>query len=194
MRYGAKMLQWAPFAQDNPEPAGALPNYGTPMNLGELNKVTDSPTFNEAKGYGDNALTVHVSEFTEAGIDVEVNELSNVSASAIFGATLDEEGEDLHFKAEDNPPYGGLGFYISKMLKGNKKAYQGIFYPKTKASVQGEEYSTKGESITLANSKIHFLASACNSGDWQVKSKDFTTEAEAVSWVNEKIKVASGGA
>ena len=118
MKYGAKMLQWAPFAESDPEPAGALPKYGTPMNLGKLNKVTDSPTFNEAKGYGDNALTVHVTEFKEVGIDVEVNELPNTAASAIFGAKLDaEEGQDLHFGAEDNPPYGGLAFYISKMDK-----------------------------------------------------------------------------
>lgn len=191
MKYGAKMLQWAPFAESDPEPAGALPKYGTPMNLGELNKVTDSPTFNEAKGYGDNALTVHVTEFKEVGIDVEVNELPNAAASAIFGAKLDtEESQDLHFGAENNAPYGGLAFYISKMLKGNAKTYQGVFYPKAKASVQGEEYSTKGESITLANSKIHFLATACNSGDWKVLSKDFSTEEEAASWVNEKIKAA----
>lgn len=191
MKYGAKMLQWAPLAESDPEPAGALPKYGTPMNLGALNKVTDSPTFNEAKGYGDDALKVHVVEFKEAGVDVEVNELSNAVASAIFGATQEaEEGQDLHFSAEDKPPYGGLAFYIKKMLPGNVKVFQGIYYPKAKASMQGEEYSTKGESITLANSKIHFLASACNSGDWKILSKDFTTETEAVSWVNEKIKAA----
>lgn len=192
MKYGAKMLQWAPFAESDPEPAGSLPKYGTPMNLGALNKVTDSPTFNEAKGYGDNALKVHVVEFKEASIDVEVNEVANTVASAIFGATLEEEeGQDLHFGAEDTPPYGGLAFYINKMLEGNVKVYQGIYYPKVKASMQGEEYSTKGESITLANSKIRLLASACNSGDWQIKSQNFTTETEAVSWVNEKIKTAS---
>ena len=191
MKYGAKKLQWAPFATSDPEPAGALPKYGTPMNLGALNKVTDSPTYNEAKGYGDNALKVYVTEFKECGIDVEVNELANAAASAISGATLEaEDGQDLHFGAEDNPPYGGLAFYINKMLEGNVKVYQGIYYPKVKASVQGEEYSTKGESITLANSKIRFLASACNSGDWKILSKDFETETEAASWVDEKIKAS----
>ena len=38
-QYGAKNLQWAPFAASNPEPEDALPNYGTPMKLGDLGKV-----------------------------------------------------------------------------------------------------------------------------------------------------------
>ena len=106
--------------------------------------------------------------------------------------------EDTDVGCELNEPshgdyeagYGGLAFYINKMLEGNVKVYQGIYYPKVKASVQGEEYSTKGESITLANSKIRFLASACNSGDWKILSKDFETETEAASWVDEKIKAS----
>ena len=189
MRYGAKMLQWAPITE---EAADALPSYGTPVNLGALNKVTDSPVFNEAKGHGDNALTVHVNEFKECGIDAEVNELSNENAAAVFGAALDAEGEgDLAFGVEDNAPYGGLAFFINKMLKGNKKVYQGIFYPKVKAAMQGEEYSTKGDSIVLANDKIHFLAAAPNAGKWKYKSKDFDTEAEAIAWVNGKVKAAA---
>ena len=51
MDYGAKMLQWAPFAAENTEPAGKLPTYGPAVNLGALNKVSDTPAFNEAKGY-----------------------------------------------------------------------------------------------------------------------------------------------
>lgn len=192
MKYGAKMLQWALFAAENAEPAGALPNYGAPVNLGALSKVTDSPSFNEAKGYGDNALKVHVNEFKECTVDVEITDLSNANAAAVFGATIDTEGEgDLHFGAEDNAPYGGLGFYINKMLDGNKKVYQGIFFPKVKAAMQGEEYSTKGETITLTNSKIHFVAAACNSGDWKILSKDFTTEAEAAAWVNTMVKATA---
>ena len=144
MKYGAKMAQWAPFAATNPEPASALPNYGEPINLGSLNKVTDSPSFNEGKGYGDNA------------------------------------------------PYGGLGFYITKMLDGNVRKHQGVFYPKVKATMQGEEYATKGESITLSNSKLHFVAAPCNTGDWKILSEDMDSETAAAAWVNGKVKKATG--
>lgn len=194
MRYGARYLQWAPFASANPEPEDALPNYGTPVNLGALNKVTDSPTYNEAKGYGDDALKVYVNEFKEAAVDIEVTELANAVASAVLGASLSgDEAPDLEFGADDNAPYGGLGFFISKMLDGNKKAYQGIFYPKLKASMQGEEYSTKGETITLANSKLKLLAAACNNGKWKIKSDDFDTAAKAKAWVDAKVAAAAGG-
>lgn len=193
MQYGAKMLQWAPFAASNPEPAGALPNYGTPVNLGALNKVTDNPVFNEAKGYGDNALKVFVNEFKEDGIDVEITELSNENASSVFGSKLDTtpNKKNLHFNTNDNAPYGGMAFYINKMLDDNTQAFQGIYFPKLKASMQGEEYSTKGENITLANSKLHLVAVACANGDWKIKSENFSTETEAAAWVNDMVKAST---
>ena len=40
MQYGAKMIQWAPFAANDPETVSAPPKLGTPANLGALNKVT----------------------------------------------------------------------------------------------------------------------------------------------------------
>lgn len=54
-KYGAKYLQWAPFVKESADTADdAYPKYGDPMNLGALVKVTDTPSFNEAKIYGDN--------------------------------------------------------------------------------------------------------------------------------------------
>lgn len=192
MKYGAKMLQWAPFAAENAEPAGALPNYGTPINLGELNKVTDNPVFNEAKAFGNNALARYVAEFKEVSIDVEILDMTNTHAAAVLGASIPEgEGQDLHFGAEDNPPYGGLGFYVNELLPGNKKAYKGVFYPKVKATMQGAEYSTKGDSITLTGCKLHFLGAICSNGDWKLESDYFDTEAEAAEWVNNKVKAAT---
>ena len=158
--YGAKYIQWAPFAETSPdESAEAYPKYGDPINLGALQKATDSPSYNEAKIYGDDALDEYVSEFKECPIDVEITELSNAVASAVTGAQIDSSGDkDLHFNSSDEAPYGGMAFFVKKMVH-KKVVYQGIYYPKLKATMQGEEFNTKGDSITLAGGKLHFLAS-----------------------------------
>lgn len=191
--YGAKYIQWAPFAETAPdESAEAYPKYGDPINLGALQKATDSPSYNEAKIYGDDALDEYVSEFKECPIDVEITELSNAVASAVTGAQIDSSGDkDLHFNSSDEAPYGGMAFFVKKMVH-KKVVYQGIYYPKLKATMQGEEFNTKGDSITLAGGKLHFLASTCAKGDWKVKSDDLATEAAAKTWVDGKIKKASG--
>lgn len=192
-KYGAKYLQWAPFAETAPdESTAAFPKYGTPVNLGKLVKVTDSPTFNEGKIYGDNSLAEYVNEFKECGIDVEVTELSNSVSSSIFGATLATSGDDtdLKFGEDDNAPYGGLAFYVCKLVN-NVKKYQCIYYPKLKASMQGDEYATKGDGITLTGGKIHFTASAPANGSWKVVSTEVGTEAAAKTWVDAKIVAAT---
>lgn len=191
--YGAKYIQWAPFAETSPdESAETYPKYGDPINLGALQKATDSPSYNEAKIYGDDALDEYVSEFKECPIDVEITELSNAVASAVTGAQIDSSGDkDLHFNSSDEAPYGGMAFFVKKMVH-KKVVYQGIYYPKLKATMQGEEFNTKGDSITLAGGKLHFLASTCAKGDWKVKSDDLATEAAAKTWVDGKIKKAAG--
>ena len=184
-KYGAKYLQWAPITA---ETAAAVPTYGEAMNLGPLVLVSDSPTYNEARAYGDDVLQEYVNEFNECPVDVEVTELPMEAAAAITGATLTEngEGQDLEFGPNDNAPHGGLGFYVSGQVKG-VKSYQGIFYRKLKAAMQGESYNTKGSSITLTNSRMRFLAMAPTFGSWKVKSSLFPTEAEAKAWVDAKL-------
>lgn len=188
--YGAKHLQWAPFketgADDNPK---AFPLYGTPVNLGPLVAVTDNITSAEAKNYGDNGLEDYANEFQEVGVDIEVTELPIDAAVPLFGASLDETSKDLEYGAEDAAPYGGLAFYVNKMIKG-KKGYQGIYYPKLKASRQGATYNTKAQSITFANSKLKMTGSASAKGKYQVMSPILATEAEAEAWVDTKIKAS----
>lgn len=187
-KYGAKYLQWARFKDTTPDDsASALPLYGAPMNLGCLVKVTDSPSFNEAKQYGDNALKEYVYEFKECGVDVEVTELSATTAAALFGATIGTSPDtDLKFGSADNAPYGGLAFYICKLVD-NVKKYQGVYYPKLKAAMQGEEYDTTGDGITLTGGKVKFTASAPKNGQWKIVSADLETEEAAIIWVDGKI-------
>ena len=87
--------------------------------------------------------------------------------------------------------YGGLTFYINKMLDDGSKVFQGIYYPKVKAAMQGETYTTKGESITLVTDKLKFAGSIAKNGDWKIMSDDFPTEEKAVQWCDAKLGPAA---
>lgn len=192
-KYGAKYLRFAPFAETNPEPDDALPNYGTPMGLGALVKVSEAPAFNEGKIYGDNELAEYVNEFKECVIDVEITELSNTVAAALLGATLTTTPDkELQFSGGDNAPYGGFGFIACKQIN-NVKKYQGVYYPKVKAAIQGDEYATKGDGITLTGGKLKLTTTTAKNGQWKVLSDDLETEELAKTWVDGKVKAAPEG-
>lgn len=186
------MIQWAPFAAA--QTAGALPKYEAAANLGSLNQVSETLNFNEASAYGDNVRKAYVKQFRDGTLAVETLYLSHENAAKISGATLDTDNEnDLKFGADDTPPYGGLAFFVTK-LKDDESGtvyYQGIWYPKVKANIEGDTFQTKGESITLANDKLSFAVFACDTGDYKIKSDELASEAEAIAWVNDKIKATT---
>ncbi len=185
MDYGAKYIRWAPFAAVNPEPPKKLPSYGAAVSVGSLNKVSDNPTFNEAKGYGDNVLKVHVIKFKESPIAVEVTEIPRETMSAISGAEIEKgEHKNMWFGDNDKTPYGGLGFYVNMLLDDTRDVCMGVFYPKVKAMLQGVEYNTNGENITLSTGKLQFTAASCSIGKWRCYSDYFDTEEEAQAWVD----------
>lgn len=189
-KYGAKYLQFAPFAETGADTdTAAFPKYGAPLSLGSLVKVSDSPEMNTATIYGDNVLEDRVDEFKECVIEVEMTDLSPVVEEQVLGATASSGGteKDIAFSGTDNPPYGGFAFYINK-IKNGVKSYQGIYYPKVKGTLQGDEYTTKGDGVTLTGGKLKFTASEPACGKWRVKSENFSTEAAAKSWVDDKIK------
>lgn len=190
MIYGAKYPRWAPIES---EPANALPTYGETRRLGELNQVADTPSFNEARASGDNRVARYISMFKEVGIDVGILDMTNENASAVTGASIDAgEAKNLRFKATDHAPYGGLAFYVSEQMEDESIKHKGIFYPKVKATMQGQTYDTMGESITLQGKKLHFVGLAANNGDWKVESPYFDTEAEADKWCKDMLAAAGG--
>lgn len=194
--FGARHLQWAPFAATDADvDATAFPKYGKPMNLGPLVAVTDTINTVEAENHGDDELQEYASEFQKLTVDAEITELPLEVAAALYGSTLDSDGGDLELGSSDDAPWGGLGFYISKQAKVGgvqKKFFEGVYYPKLKASVQGATYNTKGQSITFANGKVHFTGTTCAKGKYKVLSKNFETAVEAKAWVDAKIAEYTG--
>ena len=195
MLYGAKMIQWAPFAATDPETVSAPPKLGTPANLGALNKVIETINFNRISGHGDNVKKVEIVEFKNGSLAVETLYLSNENAATLTGAELGttDGDKDLKFGSNDVAPYGSIAFYTNCMRDDGTKYYQGVFFPKVKANMEGESYETKGDSIVLSNAKLTFAVFEPLYGKYRHKSPEFDTEAKAAAWVNEKIKAAAGG-
>ena len=184
-RYGAKHIFWAPIAE---ETEAALPTYEAALQLAELRKVSDNPTFAEGKQYGDDGLAEYVNEFVEADVDVEITDLPPEMEQAVLGAQTAtvSDGALTRFGANDTAPYGGLAF-VSCIQRNNAKKYQVIFYPKLKAAMQGEEFTTKEGSITLAGGKLKFKAMAGKTGDWKLKSAYLPTEDAAKKYVTDLL-------
>ena len=130
-------------------------------------------------------MKVYINKFRESAIGVEVTEIPRESMSAVSGAEIERgDYKNMRFRANDRPPYGGMGFYVNLILDDAREVCMGVFYPKVKAMLRGGEYSTNGESIALSTGKLRFTASACGSGDWRVYSEYFNTEEEAKAWVD----------
>ena len=184
MEYGAKNIR---IGKITAEPANAMPTYDNAMLLGELNQLADNPSFAEAKAAGDNnALARYIKQFTQATVDVTVLDITNEVASMVLGATIESGStqKGLSFSGNDVAPYVGLGFYTTNLLAENVVRYKAIFYPRCKASMQGKTYDTKGDSITLSNSKLQFTASVCNKdARWKMESEFLESEAAAEAWL-----------
>ena len=192
MEYGAKNIR---IGKITAEPANAMPTYDKAMLLGELNQLADNPSFAEAKAAGDNnALARYIKQFTQATVDVTVLDITNEVASMVLGATIESGStqKGLSFSGNDVAPYVGLGFYTTNLLAENVVRYKAIFYPRCKASMQGKTYDTKGDSITLSNSKLQFTASVCNKGArWKMESEFLETEAAAEAWLEALMPIAT---
>ena len=185
MEYGAKNIR---IGKITAEPANAMPTYDKAMLLGELNQLADNPSFAEAKAAGDNnALARYIKQFTQATVDVTVLDITNEVASMVLGATIESGStqKGLSFSGNDVAPYVGLGFYTTNLLAENVVRYKAIFYPRCKASMQGKTYDTKGDSITLSNSKLQFTASVCNKdARWKMESEFLEYEDAAEAWLD----------
>lgn len=192
MEYGAKNIR---IGKITAEPANGMPTYDKAMLLGELNQLADNPSFAEAKAAGDNnALARYIKQFTQATVDVTVLDITNEVASMVLGATIESGStqKGLSFSGNDVAPYVGLGFYTTNLLAENVVRYKAIFYPRCKASMQGKTYDTKGDSITLSNSKLQFTASVCNKGArWKMESEFLETEAAAEAWLEALMPMAT---
>ena len=187
--FGAKNPYFNTIAD---EPEGVLPVYvGTgPVKIGKLVKADLTIALASGKLYADDELAESVDEFSSGSVAMETDDMIDDVAKVVYGCTV--EGKEVHYKAGDNAPVGGLGYYKVLMRKGIK-LYKGFFYPRVKAVLGNDSAATKGDSITFGTNSTTFTVFRCNSDDWRI-TEEFETEAEALAWVKEKLTPTAAGA
>lgn len=180
-KYGARKSYWAPWAADAADTdAAKLPKYGEKKTFGELNKVTDSPNFNEGSLPGDDQIVLYEKKFKDGTVDAESVFLPLADAAVMLGASADAEMGLAHGD-DDNPPYIGFGFLTHHLGKAGSY-FQAVFYPKLKAAPTADTYETRGDNINFATDKLSFHWETPTCRKYQIK-KDFATEAEAEAYI-----------
>ena len=183
--FGAKFPNFSPIKG---EPENELPTYSGATVLAHLIKADLSVTLASGKLFADDGMAESVDEFSSATITMETDDMTDDVASAVYGCEVKEK--EAHYKAGDTAPLGGLTYYKVLMRKGTK-IFKGYFYPRVKAALGNDTAQTKADSITFGTNTTTFSVFKCNTDDWRV-TKEFETEAEARTWVQEKLAATAG--
>lgn len=181
--FGAKYPCFNPTAS---EPEGKLPVYKNPepVRIGRLVKADLTVNLASGKLFADDGLAESVDEFSSGSIAMETDDMEDSVAAVVYGCNV--EGKTVHYNVGDDPPAGGLA-YFKKLMRRKKVLYKGYFYPLVKAAIGNDTAQTKTDSITFGTNNTTFTVFACETGDWRL-TEEFSTEAEAVAWIKEKLK------
>lgn len=103
----------------------------------------------------------------------------------LYGHTLGEEGE-LAMGTKSRPQPVGVGYYQAL----NDDTFEGVFHPYVRFSEGTEEANAALDGISYVTKTTTGNCEVDGAGNYEYK-KSFKTEAEAVSWINEKLNITA---
>ena len=150
-----------------------------------------SPTFAEAAlACDDDPHGEYEKEFVEADVTLGTDTVPVDVNEVLFGATVSAsasgtgaEANVVTYKKDDQANEVGTAVIGDEVLHGVKK-WVAVFLPRVKYADPGEDFETKGSSITYKTPSITGKAYAEADGTWR-KRAVFGSEAEAVAWIED---------
>ena len=148
-----------------------------------------APTFAEAAlACDDDPHGEYEKEFVEADVTLGTDTVPVDVNEVLFGATVSAsasgtgaEENVVTYKKDDQANEVGTAVIGDEVLHGVKK-WVAVFLPRVKYADPGEDFETKGSSITYKTPSITGKAYAETDGTWR-KRAVFGTEAEAIAWI-----------
>ncbi|MCI8549176.1 MAG: hypothetical protein HFI68_01060 [Lachnospiraceae bacterium] len=181
--FGAKYINFAPVTK---EPEKGLPLYGRRMEIGEPVKTELAVKVVTGELYADNRLKEREDEFVSGSLVVEVDDMTKETEAGIYGEAY--EAREIVDRDSNHTPYGGLGYYKT-LQRNEERIYEAHYYPKVKAVLGMDNAGTEGSSDFFTTKTITFMICEPASGEWRYR-KEFTSEAEAISYINRKLAAA----
>lgn len=180
------------FAPITTETDGAEPVYGKGVVIGRAIKADIAFKRTDVKLYGDDMACEADNTVTGGTVTLGTDDLSDEVAVAMLGETKGETGEIV--ESSKPAPYGGFGYLRVRRLRG-VTSYIAYWLYKVQFARGDENASTKGESLewqtpTVQGSMMGVYADDSGEQSFRVR-KSFTTEKDAIAWLNGKAKIAS---
>lgn len=183
--YGLKKPYFAPFNED-----------GTTYDSTKLQTVARAIAFSVTPNFAEGSLAAdddpqseYDREFTDADVTLGTDTLPIAVHKILFGATSTDEDKTVVDKVSDNAAYVGVAVIAPQKVRG-KKTWACIFMPKVKFAVPGDDFETKGNSISYKTPSITGKASQNAAGEWRRKH-EAASEEDAIAWINQQFGAAA---
>ena len=192
---GCSYLKYAKYAES--QGVVSYSDGGTAAKLVSVDVSLDSSTDNDF--YADNSVDETDRVFAGGTITVQTNDLTDAISKVLLGlqeasigtitGITDVGVKEYYFDDRQVIPYLGIGMVIKHQRSG-AAAWTAILLNKVQFSVPNDAAETQGQSISWQTVELTGSIMRDDSANrcWKVMAT-FTTEAQAVLWINSKLSI-----
>lgn len=162
--------------------------YTAPTLSARAIAFTVTPNYAEGSlAADDDANSEYDKEFSDADVTLGTDTIPDAWREDMFGNDVDLQSGEVASNKDDNANYVGVGVIAPEKIRG-VKSWVAVFLPLVKFTEPGDDFETKGSSITYKTPSIAGKAKCDESGNWRYR-KRFTSEAEAKTYILGKFGV-----
>jgi len=167
---------------------GSAPTYTNSATVCKLIEANLSIDRADAKLYADDVLVESENGVTGGTITVSVDDLDLDEEVAVIGLVKDGTGTAATYTMTDaDSPYCGCGF-VTKKKVGGVNSWIGYWLYKVQFAIKSDEHQTRGASTDFATQSLEGNMMGVQLDNTGAQSyyvrKAFTTEADAIAWVD----------
>ena len=188
-------LTWAVYKSGGE--GGTITYTGGTYDADKIVRVDQSEERSDVPFNADDHTIDRDNSITGASVSIELAKLPEEMLTAVLGYVADGSGSSAtgYHVTDAAAPYVGVGFIHGELYKGTE-SYTAYWYHKVQFSRGNRSMNTKGETVAFQTETIEGEAMGVQltSGGPSIyftQSKEFTTEAQARTWLNTKAGVSS---